>query len=135
MTSDLWPVTTGVIDSRAEGSPELLLLDIARRGTPFPRIHEGRYEVDPVTSGIQPIPSRLVETVREAGIRFLRVGLGVWLPGPPFEPGAAVADREWFCGRTRADVADPASFNFTHLDRNLEVCLALGCDVLLNIDY
>jgi hypothetical protein len=121
-----------VIDSPAATT---VVLDLARPRTRFPRIHEGRYEADPVNSGIAPVAPRLLETTRRAGIRFLRVGIGIWLPGPTFEPGASAADREWFRGSTMDDVADDAQYNFTHLDRNLDICIALGCDVLFNVDY
>src|SRR5262249_50763035 len=91
---------------------------------------------DPVNSGIAPVAPLLVETTRRAGIRFLRIGLGIWLPGPTFEPGDAVSDREWFRGTTMADVADDSLYNWTHLDRNLDICIALGIeDILFNVDY
>ncbi|HZS14404.1 MAG TPA: hypothetical protein VFC09_07390 [Candidatus Dormibacteraeota bacterium] len=122
-----------VIDSPAATS---VVLDLQRPRARFPRIHEGRYEVDPVGSGIAPVAPRLVETARRAGIRFLRIGLGIWLPGPTFEPGKAVAEREWFHGSTLQDVADDSLYDWTHLDRNLDICVALGVEeVLFNVDY
>src|SRR5581483_3675751 len=52
-----------------------------------------------------------------------------------FEPGKRIVDREWFTGSTMDDVADEPKYNWTHLDRNLDICIALGCDVLFNVDY
>lgn len=109
-------------------------LDPRAPGLPFPAIHEGRYEPDPVTSGIVDIPPRLLDTVRRAGTRLLRIGVGVWLPGLDPDPPAA-REREWFTGRTLEDTADASLYSWKHLDGNLDVAAALGCDVLLCVDH
>lgn len=109
-------------------------IDAGRPGAPFPPIHEGRYEVDPVNSGIAPVKPRLVDTVRRAGTRLLRIGVGCWLPGLDPKPKHA-AKREWFVGRSAGDVDDPSAYSWAHLDANLDVARVLGCDVLLSIDY
>ena len=112
-----------------------VVLDTSQAGDPFPPIHEGRYEVDPWATKLTPatMTDGFRDAVRRAGVRLLRVGVGCWLPGQDPDPSTLV-DREWFTGTTLADVDDPANFNWTHLDRNLDVCLALDCEVLLSVD-
>jgi len=98
----------------------------------FPRIHEGRYEVDPeATRLLSPVPAAVRERVTAAGVRLLRVGLGCWLPTQDPDP-SVLHEREWFLG---GDLDDPASYCFTHLDRVLDVCLDLGVEILLSVDY
>ena len=105
-----------------------------QRGDPFPRIHEGRYEVDLVTQGLAPPDPRIVDTVRRAGIRLLRVGVGIWLPSKDPDP-ADLWQREWFTGTTMADVADDSKYEWTHIDKNLAATRDFGCELLLSVDY
>src|SRR5688572_30667450 len=110
-------------------------IETARPGAPFPRIHEGRYEVDPERTGGLVNPTQLfVENVAAAGVRLLRVGVGIWYPGQ--EPTEQqLVEREWFHGSSLDDVEREELYNWTHLDRVLDVCINLDCDVLLSIDY
>ncbi|HVE75551.1 MAG TPA: hypothetical protein VND22_02160 [Actinomycetota bacterium] len=109
-------------------------LDSSNPGPAFPRIHEGRYEVDPEKTQIVPPSPLLVQSVKKAGIRLMRVGVGVWLPSQ--EPNSKeLKEREWFKGSTLADALDDSLYEWTHLDRVIDTCVALGCEVLLSVDY
>lgn len=111
-----------------------LVVDLSRPGAPFPPIHEGRYEVDPETQGLTPPDPVVVAGVREAGVRLLRVGVGIWLPSKDPDP-ATHPEREWFRGSTTEDVEDPSLYEWTHIDRNLAACRDLGVELLLSVDY
>lgn len=111
-----------------------MTVDVAHPGSPFPRIHEGRYEVDPVTQDLVPLPLAVKDAAMRAGVRLLRIGVGCWLPTKDPDPGDVI-DREWFLGRTLEDTRDPALYNWTHLDRNLSVCRELDAELLLSVDY
>jgi len=112
-----------------------VLLDPAAAGKPFPPIHEGRYEVDPWATGLRsPVTPGLQSAVHRSGIRLVRVGLGCWLPSQDPDP-STYPDREWFVGSTLADTVDASLYNWTHLDRNLEICRELDVELLLCFDY
>lgn len=111
-------------------------LDPRSAGAPFPRIHEGRYEVDLEATGLTvgPLPAGLEQAVKQAGVRLLRVGMGCWLPGHEPDP-STLHEREWFRGTTLEDTQDPSQYDFTHLDRMLEVCRSLEVELLFNFDH
>lgn len=111
-----------------------LTVDVDHPGAPFPRIHEGRYEVDPVTQDLVPLPEFVREAAHRAGVRLLRVGIGCWLPTKDPDP-ADVGEREWFLGSTLDDTRDPAMYRWTHLDHNLSACRELSVELLLSVDY
>jgi hypothetical protein len=112
-----------------------VLLDLNAERTPFPPIHEGRYEVDPWATGLRgEVVDGLRSAVKRAGTRLLRVGMGCWLPSQDPDP-SNYADREWFTGTTLADTDDPGQFTWTHLDRNLDICRQLDLELLLCFDY
>jgi hypothetical protein len=115
--------------------PVEVRLDPAAAGAVFPPIHRGRYEVDPWATGLRtPLPEGLRSAARRAGVRLLRMGIGCWLPSQDPDP-SSYAEREWFHGTTLADTRDPAQYDWTHLDRNLDVCRELGVELLLSFDY
>lgn len=110
-----------------------MTVDVDHPGVRFPRIHEGRYEVDPVTQDLVPLPAFVRDAAVRAGVRLLRIGVGCWLPTKDPDP-ADLGDREWFLGSTLEHTRDPAMYRWTHLDRNLSVCRELGADLLLSVD-
>ena len=112
-----------------------VLLDPSTAGSAFPPIHEGRYEVDPWATGLRsPVAQGIQTAVRRAGTKLLRVGLGCWLPSQDPDP-STYPDREWFSGSTLADTEDPSLYNWTHLDRNLEIARDLDVELLFCFDY
>ena len=115
--------------------PTDVALDPAAAGLAFPPIHEGRYEVDPWSTGLRvPVPPGVRAAVSAAGVRLLRVGMGCWLPGQDPDP-STYPDREWFHGTTLEDTEDDSLYHWTHLDRNLEICRDLDVELLLCFDY
>lgn len=102
-------------------------------GAPFPPLHRGCCEVDPVATGISPPPPELVRALRDCGIDLVRVGVGVWLPGhEPDDP--AILDREWFRGSSLAGTEDAFLHHWEHLDAVLVSVRELGCEAILSID-
>ena len=110
-------------------------LDPRAAGNAFPPIHEGRYEVDPWATGlnVETLPQGLRDAARRTGLELLRIGIGCWLPSQDPDP-ATLHEREWFRGTTLADVENPDLYTWTHLDRNLDLCAALGVELLFCFD-
>jgi len=112
-----------------------IAIDPAQAGEAFPRIHEGRYEVDLEATGLRsPVSAGLAQAVKESGLKFIRMGLGCWLPSQDPHP-SVLHEREWFTGTTLEDTANPDLYNFTHLDRMLDICKELDLELLFICDH
>jgi hypothetical protein len=119
----------------AKPKQAVLHLDPSSAGAAFPRIHEGRYEVDPEATGLSaPVDPAIVAAVKGAGVRLLRIGIGCWLPSQ--DPDSSILpERDWFKGTTLADTQDDSLYNFVHLDKILAVCRDLDVEVMFNFDH